>query len=78
MPEEVLKRLEEKTKLTKEEEELLEAARKKTNVENKVSLQSRNSLSDFLARCTMNAFLTGHTCMYCIEGEFTYCAELSN
>ena len=43
MPEEVLKRLEEKTKLTKEEEELLEAARKKTNVENKVSLQSRKA-----------------------------------
>ena len=43
MPEEVLKKLEEKTKLTKEEEELLEAARKKTNVENKVSLQSRKA-----------------------------------
>ena len=37
MPEEVLKRLEEKTKLTKEEEEMLEAARKETNRQNKVS-----------------------------------------
>jgi len=40
MPEEVLKRLEEKTKLTKEEEELLEAARKSTNQANKVSFLS--------------------------------------
>ncbi len=39
LPEEVVKKLEEKTKLTKEEEELQEGAKRQANKPNKVSLR---------------------------------------